>query len=148
MKKFYSLVITALLILCVLTAASALAEQAVGTDAYTVTFFDNFPGGSEILVRVAAGAKVKAPAAPQRLGYAFAGWFDAYEGGAAFDFEKPVTADAAVFAHWDKTANTVTFKYNDEGENQTVLVPAAPRPRQRGVFLPGLVPGRRVYETH
>ena len=122
MKKHQSLALTALLALClcVLAVSSGFAEQAGAS--YTVTFFDNFPGGGETMVKVAAGGKAAALPAPERLGYAFAGWFDAYDGGAAFDFDKPVTADASVFAHWDKTANIVTLKYNDEGENKTVLV--------------------------
>ena len=124
MKKFHSIAGSALLVLCLcaMMLSFASAEQA-GQSAYTVTFFDNFPGGGETLVKVAAGQKVAAPTAPARTGYDFAGWFDAYAGGAAFDFDKPVTADASVFAQWTKTANVVTFKYNDEGENQTVLVP-------------------------
>ncbi|MBR6966147.1 MAG: InlB B-repeat-containing protein [Clostridia bacterium] len=111
------------LCLCLLAVSAASAEQAPGSGALTVTFFDNYPGGSETMSTVAAGSAAVEAAAPERPGYAFAGWFDAWDGGAPYDFAKPVTEDLSLFAHWEKTANTVTFKYNDEGENRTVLVP-------------------------
>ena len=87
---------------------------------YKVTFFDCFVGGREITERVNANEKVSKPSDPSRSGYSFNGWFDDYEEGSSFDFDKAVTADQNVYAHWTKNVNVVTFKYND-GRDDTVV---------------------------
>ncbi len=53
---------------------------------------------------------------PERVGYAFAGWFSQSEGGDEYDFSTPVTASISVYAHWDRTAageQTYLFEAED-----------------------------------
>lgn len=62
----------------------------------TVTFDSN--GGSAVeSVEVSRGGYVKAPAAPVRAGYHFAGW---YLDGAPYDFKTPVMKDITLVAQW------------------------------------------------
>lgn len=62
----------------------------------TVTFDSN--GGSAVeSVEVSQGGYVKAPAAPVRAGYHFAGW---YLDGAPYDFKTPVMNDITLVAQW------------------------------------------------
>ena len=63
---------------------------------YTVTF--DSTGGSEVDAQpVAYGEKAKKPAAPQKTGYAFGGW---YLGEEAYDFAAVVTEDMTLTAKW------------------------------------------------
>ena len=63
---------------------------------YTVTF--DSTGGSAVDAQpVAYGEKAKKPAAPQKTGYAFGGW---YLGEEAYDFAAIVTEDMTLTAKW------------------------------------------------
>lgn len=63
---------------------------------YTVTF--DSTGGSEVDAQpVAYGEKAKKPAAPQKTGYAFGGW---YLGDTKYDFAAVVTEDMTLTAKW------------------------------------------------
>ncbi len=63
---------------------------------YTVTF--DSTGGSAVDAQpVAYGEKAKKPAAPQKTGYAFGGW---YLGEEAYDFAAVVTEDMTLTAKW------------------------------------------------
>ena len=76
---------------------------------YTVTF--DTDGGSEIKpVSVPFGTPVKAPTAPTKDGYTFAGWF---VGEAAYDFTKPVMENVTVKAAW--TLNDYTVDFDTDG---------------------------------
>ncbi|MBO7363990.1 MAG: InlB B-repeat-containing protein [Lachnospiraceae bacterium] len=124
MKKTHVYLISALIavLLCgmLVSCQDEPGPAPAAKDVYRVTFFDNFVGGSETVQKIAPGEKVTKPADPSRTGFRFDGWFDAYEGGSAFDFDKAVSADTNVYAHWTKTANLVTFRYND-GKAGTVV---------------------------
>ena len=71
--------------------------------------------------QVELGGMMHRPDDPIRDGYAFAGWYTMATGGDAVDFAQPVPEDRRVFAHWEKTAATVTFDAQT-GETQTELV--------------------------
>jgi uncharacterized repeat protein (TIGR02543 family) len=72
---------------------------------YTVTFDSD--GGSAVAAQVVkSGDSATAPAAPTRVGYDFAGWYD---GGSAYDFSTPVSGAFTLTAHWAKQVYTVTF---------------------------------------
>ena len=124
MKKYLSIVTSALLALClcVLLVPMSARAQEPGKSAYRVTFFDNYPGGGETIQKVAAGEKAAAVPTPERAGYIFDGWYDSYTGGNPVDLNAAVNANLNVFAHWTKTANVVVFKMNGEGANKPVLV--------------------------
>ena len=63
---------------------------------YTVTF--DSTGGSEIApITQDYGTQITAPAAPQKTGYAFGGW---YLGEEAYDFAAVVTEDMTLTAKW------------------------------------------------
>lgn len=63
---------------------------------YTVTF-DSTGGSAVDAQAVAYGEKAKKPAAPQKTGYAFGGW---YLGEEAYDFAAVVTEDMTLTAKW------------------------------------------------
>jgi len=78
---------------------------------YTVTFDTN--GGTAVkTATVEYGKPVAQPTAPTRTGYAFAGWYTAKDGGAKYDFTKPVTANVTLYARWTINKYTVTFDAN------------------------------------
>ena len=124
MKKYLSIVTSALLALClcVLFVPTTARAEEPGKSAYRVTFFDNYPGGGETIQKVAAGEKAAAVAAPERAGYSFDGWYDSYAGGNPVDLNAAVSSNLNIFAHWTKTANVVIFKMNGEGVNKPLLV--------------------------
>ena len=67
---------------------------------HTVAF--NSAGGSAVASqRVANGGKAKQPANPTRSGYTFAGW---YYGDVKWDFNRGVTANITLTAHWTKNS--------------------------------------------
>lgn len=69
------------------------------------------------------GKALAAPADPTREGYAFEGWYTALAGGEKYDFTKPVTENARIYAHWTQTSAIVTFDANfDGGEKAEVAV--------------------------
>ena len=66
---------------------------------YTVTFETN--GGSAIQpVLVGGGLAAKAPTAPTKAYYAFAGWYSDSNLTQAFDFNTPISADTTLYAKW------------------------------------------------
>ena len=65
-------------------------------DQHTITFDTN--GGSEVAsITQDYGTQITAPAAPQKTGYAFGGW---YLGEEAYDFAAVVTEDMTLTAKW------------------------------------------------
>jgi len=81
------------------------------TTSYTVTF--NADNGTEATTAtVAHGSAVEAPAAPEKEGFIFAGW---YNGENAYDFEAAVVGNVDLIAKWIK-AVTVTFDSNGGSE--------------------------------
>ncbi|MBP5154137.1 MAG: InlB B-repeat-containing protein [Lachnospiraceae bacterium] len=134
MKKavmiFLSLLLTACLCGALSSCGNGPEEQPNTKSVYKVTFFDNYVGGRETVQEVLPGEKARIPASPSRQGYSFAGWFADYDGDTPFNSEQAINADTEVFAHWTKTANVITFKYNDGTPGQTVLVADGTRVEQ------------------
>jgi len=126
MRKTLLLVFTAVLVfsLCFTLAAceNDSGKNQTAKSVYKVTFFDNFIGGNESVAEVEPGQKVEKPADPTRAAYSFDGWYDDYSEGDPFDFDAEINADTNVYAHWTKTANVVTLKYNDGTDGQVYTV--------------------------
>lgn len=92
------LVITSLLVVC-LSSCESNGDTSVK---YTVTFNLNYDGAKATTEKVESGKTVKEPSAPVRDGYDFLGWFTATENGEKFAFDKAISADVTVYAHWNK----------------------------------------------
>ncbi len=89
------------------TSSSALVIQKAGN--LTVTF-DPDNGDATTTVSVGNGEAVDAPEAPEKVGFAFEGW---YLGDNKYDFSSPVTADITLVAKWrEVTTHTVTVNLN------------------------------------
>lgn len=74
---------------------------------YTVTF--NMDGGSSVPDQpVAEGSKAAKPTDPIKEDSIFDGWYGDSDFSAAFDFNAPVTADAAIYAKWKKADYVLT----------------------------------------
>ncbi|GHH98026.1 S8 family serine peptidase [Neobacillus kokaensis] len=69
-------------------------------DFYKVKYYN----GKSVLKtdEVIKGSKTKAPAAPKKSGYTFIGWYKDAKFKTKFDFTKPITADANVYARYAK----------------------------------------------
>ena len=65
--------------------------------------FDSQGGSATLSEFVSVGGKAAKPADPTRMGYTFDGWYDAADGGTAFDFDTVLTGSATVYAHWIST---------------------------------------------
>ena len=83
-------------------------------DFKTVTVHYNYKDAPEnAIYSVRCGAAVEKPLDPSRDMYKFVGWYDAAEGGSAWDFSQPVTADMDLYAHWTEDFWTVTLHHQD-----------------------------------
>jgi uncharacterized repeat protein (TIGR02543 family) len=82
---------------------------------YTVTF--NSQGGSSVGSQtITSGGKVKEPAAPEKKGFTFAGW---YNGSTKWDFAKDiVTGNLTLTAHWTADTPTPADKYEVKVEKE------------------------------
>lgn len=69
--------------------------------AHTVSFDcgDQAKGSTQV---VQYGGTVVQPADPKADGYRFEGWYTQKNSGKTFDFNKKITEDVAVYAHWSK----------------------------------------------
>ena len=86
------------------------------TQSHVVTFDSN--GGSSVQPQnVRVGATATQPATPTRTGYTFQGWYTAKNGGTRYDFDKAVTGDITLYAHW--TVNTYTLTFDGNGGKPT-----------------------------
>ncbi len=115
---------------------------------YTVTF-DADNGTENTTATVAEGAKVEAPVAPTKVGYAFVGW---YLGDNAYDFETAITGEITLKAVWTLNQYTVTFDADNGTENTTATVAhggtvAAPTeaPTKEGYTFVGWFVGENAY---
>ncbi|MDR1321078.1 MAG: cell wall-binding repeat-containing protein [Gracilibacteraceae bacterium] len=79
-------------------AAEVLESQAIG---YKMSFRSMGGTPLEAISNIAPGSQVSAPAAPERAGYIFAGWYadEAYT--APWSFASAVDADMTLFANWN-----------------------------------------------
>ena len=73
----------------------------------TVTFDTSGYGAAPPPIDVATGGTVTPPAAPERPGYDFVGWFDAPTGGNPVDFTA-VSDHTTAYAQWVDTAESLT----------------------------------------
>jgi uncharacterized repeat protein (TIGR02543 family) len=70
---------------------------------YTVSFDAN--GGTTVDAQtVPYEDPATEPTTPTRTGYTFDGWYDAAEGGTAYDFTTPVTGALVLYGHWTAVA--------------------------------------------
>lgn len=68
--------------------------------AHTVSFDCGSQAAESTKVVVQHGEKVTPPADPKADGYRFEGWYTQENGGVPFDFDKIITEDVTVYAHW------------------------------------------------
>lgn len=81
-------------------------DRTASDETYTVTFDYNYGSkGTYQTVTVEAGDAVDKPVNPTRSGYAFAGWYTKAVGGEKFDFDKAVTEDMTLYAHWNENSS-------------------------------------------
>ena len=91
---------------------------------YTVTF--NSYGGTPVppAQEVEYGLTATEPAAPEKTGYTFDGW---YLGDEKYDFSEAVEQNITLYANWEKNIYTVTYTDGVDGEevfaDQTYRVP-------------------------
>ena len=93
----------------VTTVSAPITLYAQWTEAKTVTF--DVQGGSEIAAQqVQTGKSAVRPENPERVGYAFAGWYTSADtSGSEYDFTAAVTDDVTLYAKWTPNMYTVTF---------------------------------------
>lgn len=103
-----------LMFVCMTLFACADTQNNANKDGYNVIFVYNYKGSPDAVVKtVKNGETVAAIAEPQRDGYVFSGWYTNVAGtGEEYSFDKSVTADIKLFAKWEQTEATVTFKFN------------------------------------
>ena len=78
------------------------------TIVYTVSF-DTQGGGAVAAQEVEHGAVATTPAAPERAGYVFKGWYTDIDLTQPYDFATPVRSDFNLYAKWEIARNQVTF---------------------------------------
>ncbi len=88
------------------------AKWVEGTPAtYTVTFDAN--GGSDVLAQeIVSGGKAVKPAAPEKDGYVFAGW---YIGETPYDFDNAVTENITLTAKWSEAVQVYVVTFDSDG---------------------------------
>lgn len=91
------------------TVSAPITLYAQWTEAKTVTF--DVQGGSEIAAQqVQTGKLAVRPENPERVGYAFAGWYTSADtSGSEYDFTAAVNDDVTLYAKWTPNMYAVTF---------------------------------------
>ena len=91
------------------TVSAPITLYAQWTEAKTVTF--DVQGGSEIAAQqVQTGKSAVRPENPERVGYAFAGWYTSADtSGNEYDFTAAVNDDVTLYAKWTPNMYAVTF---------------------------------------
>lgn len=100
---------------------------------YPVVFDLNYSGATNPPATQTVGYKETAeqPDAPQRIGYAFMGWYPNAQGtGSRYVFDKPVTAAVKLYAVWADYNVGYTVKYTQEDNGQ----PFAPSKQATGKY--------------
>lgn len=115
-------------LLCAIIAIGAFALVGCGgqtaKETYLIKYDLNYEGGETRNVSVQAGAKAVSWRAT-REGFDLGGWFTDADGTKPYDFTKPVTSDATLYAKWTVQPGmaTVTFDFNVAGiADKTVAV--------------------------
>lgn len=116
-------------LLCVLIALGACALVGCGSgqtakEMYLIKYDLNYEGGETRNVSVQAGAKAVSWRAT-REGFDLGGWFTDADGTEPYDFTKPVTSDATLYAKWTVQPGmaTVTFDFSVAGiADKTIAV--------------------------
>ena len=106
----------------------------------TVTF--DTRGGTEVASQtVQVGGKATLPAEPTREGYEFTGWYTAADGGERWGFDRQVTGDTTLYAHWRRAnSGTVTVRHVMEGESEPFATEAIQGIRGVTVMAEALAP--------
>lgn len=91
------------------TVSATITLYAQWTEVKTVTF--DVQGGSEIAAQqVQTGKLAVRPENPERVGYAFAGWYTSADtSGSEYDFTAAVNDDVTLYAKWTPNMYAVTF---------------------------------------
>lgn len=97
---------------------------------YTVTFVSN--GSIYSIAVVEKDMKALQPAAPERSGHTFGGWYTDSACSSPYDFQRGVTADIRLYAKW--TADTYAVVYNKNTENE-VAVPSGQTKKHDNVLI-------------
>ena len=113
---------------------------------FTVTF--DMDGGTPAVESqtITKNGKVEKPADPTKVGYTFDGWYD--EDGEHFDWQKQITADTTIYAHWTQDPLSYTVHYVDEqgnklADDRVVIDPNAEvgdKATEKAVTIPGYRP--------
>ncbi len=97
------------------------------TEGYTVTFYLNDGTGTVYYTLsgvTSVDGSLESVLVPVREGYDFAGWYDAQEGGNAFEFDSSVSGNTVLYAHWKVHPWTLTLDLR--GGSGTTSVPNVP----------------------
>lgn len=97
------------------------SDSKASEDSYVVTFDYNYEGADSYTETVNAGAAATPPAAPDRTGYAFTGWYDEAAAENATDFEVAITKDITIYAGWEQTGTVVTLNPNYDGGTEDTM---------------------------
>lgn len=80
------------------------------TETYTVTFNLNYgTNGVYKTEKIATGKTISEPEKPIRSGYTFNGWYTSASGGSKFDFNKKITENVTLYAHWSKSQDPIYY---------------------------------------
>lgn len=114
---------------------------------YTVSFDLNYESADNSIPSqiVKIGETVSEPAAPEREGYTFVGWYEDEYGTFPFSFESTISSDTVIYAKWSRVLAYygVTFEYNNGNESTNVAVQEATNvtepvePKKEGFLFDG-----------
>ena len=107
MKKNFSLVLIALLLMLVLATGLIACDKTT----YNVTF-DLQDGSEPIVVAVESGNTVEAPTVENTSYKTFKGWYLDAEGKNKWDSASAISSDMTIYACWSAQTAKITFKGN------------------------------------
>ena len=102
------------------TATANDTLYAVWTEAPTFTVTFDTRGFGVFVAYVQDGEKAAKPGDPKAAGYKFAGWFSdtSFAEGAAFDFDKAITANAVAYAKWTLVEYEIVYVMGKGANNE------------------------------
>ena len=131
MKKNFSLVLIALLLMLVLATGLIACDKTT----YNVTF-DLQDGSDPIVVTVESGNTAEAPSVENTAYKNFKGWYLDAEGTTKWDSAKVITSDLTVYACWTTQTAKITFKGNyPKSETKQLNLPKG-EPLDMTIYVP------------
>ncbi|MBO5655347.1 MAG: InlB B-repeat-containing protein, partial [Clostridia bacterium] len=131
MKKNFSLVLIALLLMLVLATGLIACDKTT----YNVTF-DLQDGSDPIVKTVESGNKVEAPKIENPSYETFKGWYLDAEGKTAWNSADPIKSDLTVYACWTVQTAKITFKGNyPKSETKQLNLPKG-QPLDMTLYVP------------